>query len=66
MKDRIQKAIDTTWSNWCDLDKWIEEMQQRSDRLPKWVLKMAMKHLRRDMYEVHALLCELKDRREDT
>ncbi len=64
MMNKIQEAIEYTWSDYSDLDYWIEEMNSRSDRIPKWVLKMAMKHLRRDLYAVHGLLVELKDREE--
>lgn len=61
----ITKMIDKTWSDYSDLDYWIKEMSQRTDHIPKWVLKMAMKHLRSDLYEVHAYLCKLRDEQED-
>jgi hypothetical protein len=61
MKEQIQKGIDSTWSNYSDLDYWIREMSQKDGVPTKWVLKMAMKHLRSDMYDVHATLCKIKD-----
>jgi hypothetical protein len=62
MKEKLDEAIRDTWSDYCDLDSWITEMNQRTDRVPKWIMKMAMKHLRRDLYAVHGLLCELRDK----
>ena len=64
MMDKIQEAIEYTWSDYSDLDYWITEMSSKDGVPTKWVLKMAMKHLRRDMYAVHGLLIELKDERE--
>jgi hypothetical protein len=65
MKGKLDVAIKDTWSDYSDLDYWITEMESRSDRIPKWVLKMAMKHLRKDLYAVHRLMVELRDRMED-
>ncbi len=64
MTKKIRKAIESTWSDYSDLDYWIREMNQKNQTIPKWVLKMAMKHLRRDFYDVHALLVELQEREE--
>jgi hypothetical protein len=60
MEKKLQEIIDSSWSNYSDLDYWIEEMNRRSDRIPKWVLKMAMKHLRSDFYKIHKIACDLK------
>lgn len=63
---RIQKGIDCTWSDFCSLDYWINDMTRGEQTLPnKQVLKMAMKHLRDGLYEVHSLLCDLKDKEEE-
>jgi hypothetical protein len=64
MEERLQKAIDATWSDYSDLDYWVKEMSRKDGVPTKWVLKMAMKHLRDDLYKTHALLCELREREE--
>ena len=56
-----RKAVDDLWSNYCDLDHWIEEMARKPGVPSKYVLKMAMKHLRSDLYNVHKFICKLKD-----
>jgi len=60
MEHELEKLIDSSWSNYSDLDYWVREMSQRNDYIPKWVLKMAMKHLRDSFYEIHNIGCELK------
>jgi hypothetical protein len=63
MDDRpeLNKYITKIWQDYCDLDYWIDDMDKGgNDRIPKNVLKMAMKHLRTDLYGVHALLCRLE------
>jgi len=61
-KDYIQEIIDITWSDLCDLGYWIEEMNRQEQRIPKWVLKMAVKHLKTDLRKIHDLACTIKSR----
>jgi hypothetical protein len=35
-----------SWALFCNLDYWIDEMDRKDQNIPKWVLKMAMKHVR--------------------
>lgn len=61
-KKALDIAIDKLWSNHCDLDFWVIEMTSgKPQNIPKWVLKMAMKHLRDDMYNLHSWACVIKE-----
>jgi hypothetical protein len=62
-KKAIDKAIEKLWSNYCDLDYWIEDMKRTAGNVNpnKWVLKMAMKHLRDDMYKLHDWACAVRE-----
>jgi hypothetical protein len=60
-KTELQKCITTIWADYCDLDYWIDDMNKGGcDRIPKNVMKMAMKHLRSDLYRTHKILCRLE------
>ena len=57
----INDMVNTAWSDYCDLDYWIDDMTSgKPNRIPKNVLKMAMKHLRSDMYKIHKVLCAIQ------
>jgi hypothetical protein len=62
-KTVLQGLIESAWSDYCDLDYFIDDMT-RGQQAPasKHVLKMAMKHLRDDMLSVHAYLSQINDR----
>lgn len=62
MSEERQKLIDSSWSDYCDLDGWITEMTRSNAMPPKYVLKMAMKHLRSNFYDIHKFLCEEQDK----
>jgi hypothetical protein len=63
-KTELQGFIETTWSDYCDLDYWIDELTQGGDTktISKHVIKMAMKHLRDTLYDTHAYLCRIEER----
>lgn len=64
-KSEVQKAIEMSWSDYCDLDYWVTEMTSgRPQHIPKNVLKMAIKHLRSDMYKIHKVLCDIEEEKE--
>jgi hypothetical protein len=62
-KTELQKHIDENWSEYCDLDYWISEMTRGSEtaHISKHVIKMAMKHLRDNLYDTHHFLCLLEE-----
>ena len=50
------------WSDHCDLDYWITDMTSgKPCNIPKNVLKMAMKHLSKDLYDIAGLLAKIKE-----
>lgn len=49
------------WSDYCDLDYWITDMCQKDGVPNKHVLKMAMKHLRDNLYNVSGFLSRIKE-----
>ena len=59
-KEALDTAIDMVWSDYCDLNYWISDMNQRDQMIPKNVLKLAMKHLRDDFHKLHEYLAVLK------
>ncbi len=64
-KSKIRTIVDTSWSDYSDLDYWVGDMTRgHAQSIPKHVLKMAMKHLRDDMKKIHDLACELQDEEE--
>jgi hypothetical protein len=65
-KSKVQKAIESSWSDYCDLNYWIDEMARGSDskQISKHVMKMAMKHLRDDFYDIHKVLCDIEEEKE--
>jgi hypothetical protein len=66
-KTPLQELIHETWSDYSDLDYWIEDITRGSDSktISKHVMKMAMKHLRDDLYKTHAFLSGLEERMRD-
>ena len=45
------------WNDYSDLDHWIRDMNKTdTQRMSKYVLKIAMKHFRNDMLLIHRFL----------
>lgn len=71
-KTVLQKLIEENWSDYCDLDSWVNEMTMGSStsHISKHVIKMAMKHLAANLHKTHAFLCGMEEatraRMEDT
>jgi hypothetical protein len=61
-KTALQILIDSSWSDYCDLDYFIDDLT-RGQQAPasKHVLKMAMKHLRDDLHKIHSFLCGMEE-----
>lgn len=59
---KAAKALqEKAWSNHCDLDYWIKDMCQRDGVPNKHVLKMAMKLLAKDFYDMSGFLSRIEE-----
>ena len=66
-KDPLDQAITMLWSDYSDIDYWVRDMSMKAGSdvsIPKHVLKMAMKHLRDDLYKCHSIMCKIQEERE--
>ena len=66
-KEAIDEAINMAWSDYCDLDHWIDDLTRGEEArfTSKYVLKMAMKHLRDDFYKLYKWACVVKEENKD-
>ena len=64
--DSAKALVDEVWSDYCSLDYWIRDMEQRGTVPNKQVLKMAMKHLRTNLYNVSGFLSRIEEDNYDT
>ena len=60
-KEEIKKSMENMWSDYCSLDNWIRDMDQRDIMPNKQVLKMAMKHLRGTIHTAHKIMYNLSN-----
>jgi hypothetical protein len=62
-KTVLQGLIESAWSDYCDLDYFIDDMARGGDSklISKHVMKMAMKHLRDDIHKMHSFLCGMEE-----
>lgn len=61
MYNAAKTLQDEAWSDYCSLDYWIKDMGQLDTVPNKQVLKMAMKHLRDNLYNVSGFLARIEE-----